>query len=277
MNLNVFWERAEQMLVSDRHCHNPAQIAALLEAAGFPCTGAGAYAVHELLWSTATKESNRVHLFLAITSARADQVAEVGLDRLGALQSSFRRQSLRQPELADYVDTAARSVAMAAFATVIQKKRDLLAFLGSQSIGANSSGIEFQRLEVLSLGEALELVSANRGGILRLRGRIGVGCEYFDRYVSRNWERWSPVLKADFLGMLDQEMPDIDPVEFLDIFQQALIGSDWRDDLAAELVARGSGILDAAARLRWEAALNEFEPVDPEEQAESLGSEAVAA
>lgn len=277
MSLNASWEMAEQILATGGHGPNPVQIGDVLEAAGFPSSGAGAYAVHELLWSTVTEGSNRVHLFLAITSARSDQVADRGLDHLSSLQKAFRRKSLRQPALADYVDATADSVAMAAMRTVIEQKRDLLAFLGSQSVGANSSGLEFRRLEVLGLAEALELVSAGQGGILRLRGRIGVGRYCFDRYVTRNWERWSPVLKADFLGMLHQEMPEIDPVEFLDVFSQALISSDWRDDLAAGLAARGSGVLDAAARLRWEAALNQFEPADPEEQAKSLGREARAA
>lgn len=243
---------AEQVLASESHRNVTSSLDMMLSDAGIPYPERDREALHAVQWSSATPESTRVHLYRALDSFRAEQVMEIGLDRFLALRKAFRRKSLRQPALADLVLRRTGSLSSEALRLVVKQKQNLLAFLGSQKIGANSSGVEFDGCLVMHLQEALGLASRTPGGILRLREKLAYGEEAIDRFVSEAWDQWAAVLKADFFRMLGQEHSETGPTDFLNAFPQALICRDWRDALAEELGARKNRSLSSTrARPQW--------------------------
>lgn len=264
MILDECWDKAEQGFAAEEHEYRASRIANMLEDAGLPVYGPDARAIHAVLWSTATPESSRAHLFLALDSATPEQIAAAGLDRFVALRDALLRKSAAQPRLAEYVARQTQSLPLDAFVLVRKEMRDLLAFLGSQELTANLFGIEYQGVEVMPHREGISLVVDSLQGVWKLRERISVGKKYFDKAVSEDWARWSPALKRDFIAILDARPPLwadwIIPEIYLQAFPLAVKSADWREALEAELSSRGpETYTDTLMQIIWEAALERFE------------------
>lgn len=232
------WDKAEQALAAEEHGYQASRIADMLENAGIAVHGPEGRALQEVLWSTGTPKSSRVHLFLALNSMTPEQIAESGLDRFVALRDALFRKSAKQPDLVNYVWWGTRALPSQAFSLVRERKDDLLAFLGSQQIEANVSGIEYQREQVMLPEEALSLVAGIPHGIWDLRRRISVGLNHFDDMIAGDWNRWALTLKRDFIAMVEVDALSLDAHPYLDAFPRALKCSDWRDALASELSQR---------------------------------------
>lgn len=264
MILDECWDKAEQGFAAEEHGYRASRIANMLEDAGLPVYGPDARAVHVVLWSTATPECSRVHLFLALDSATPEQVAEAGLDRFVALRDALFRKSAGQPQLVEYVARQTQSLPFDAFMLVRKEKRDFLAFLGCQELTANLFGIVYRGIEVMTYREALPLVADPPQGVWKLRQRISTGRKYFDKAISEDWDRWSPTLKRDFIALLDAGplacAESAEPEAYIEAFPCALKSPDWRDELAAELSRRGpDSCTDPLMQIIWEDTLEKFE------------------
>jgi hypothetical protein len=264
MTLDDCWIKAEQGFAMEEHGYRPSAIADMLEDAGLPVYGSEARAIHSVLWTTATPESPRAQLFLALDAATPDQVAEAGLDRFAALRDALFRKSVGQPQLVEYVARQTQTLPFDAFTLVREEKRCLLSFLGTQELTANLFGIEYQGVEVMPHREGISLVVDSLQGVWKLRERISVGKKYFDKAVSEDWARWSPALKRDFIAILDARPPVwadwIIPEVYLKAFPLAVKSADWREALAAELSRRGpKTYTDTLMQIIWESALERFE------------------
>lgn len=261
------FNKAEEGFLSEEHGYRPSRIADMLEEAGLPVYGSDGRSFQAVLWSTATAESCRAHLFLALDSVTPEQVAESGLDRFLALRDALIQQSARQPQLVDYVVRLTEGLPFDAFRIVRDRKQDLLAFLGSQEIKSNLFGIEYRGIEVMLHKEAVSLVAALPQGVWKLRQRISVGREYFDKAVAEDWDRLSPLLKRDFIAMLDaRNMSTAELLEmedFLAAFPLALKSEDWRAEVVAALSRCRSGSCSDPGVIVWEEILKRFECVAP--------------
>lgn len=261
------FNKAEAGFVSEEHGYRASRIANMLEEAGLPVYGSDGRSLQALLWSTATPESSRAHLFLALDSATSEQVAESGLDRFLSLRDALIQQSAGQPQLVDYVVRLTEGLPFDAFRIVQDRKQDLLAFLGSQEIKGNLFGIEYRGTEVMLHKEAVSLVAASPQGVWKLRQRISAGRENFDKAVAENWDRLSPLLKRDFIAMLDAR--SVSAAELLEMevylaaFPLALKSEDWRAEVVAALSRRRSGSCSDPGVIVWEEILKRFECVAP--------------
>ncbi len=188
MTLEECWDKAERGFAAEEHGYRASAVANMLEDAGFPVYGSEGRSLQAVLWSTATLESSRTHLFLALDSTTPEQVSEAGLDRFVALGDVLFRKSAGQPQLVEYVPRQTQSLPFDAFMLVRKERRDLLAFLGSQELTANLFGIEYRGIEVMPHREAISLVADAPQGVWKLRQRISVGRKYLDKAISEDWD-----------------------------------------------------------------------------------------
>ncbi|MBN9548025.1 MAG: hypothetical protein J0H31_03850 [Alphaproteobacteria bacterium] len=127
-----------------------------------------------------------MHLFLALNDVMPEQVAKSGLDYFFAVRDALFRKSAEQPDLVNYVGGLTGLLPNRAFSIVRESKLDLLAFLGSQQIDANMFGIEYLGVEVMLYKEAFLLVADISQGVRKLRERVAIGRERFDKAVAES-------------------------------------------------------------------------------------------
>ncbi|MDX8465648.1 hypothetical protein RFM26_08135 [Mesorhizobium sp. VK23B] len=189
MKFRVKWREAEQALASaGEHGYLCWRINSMLEKAGIPVRSVDErQELQAKLWATATPESARAHLYLAVKYAEPEQVAEAGLDRFFALVDALQDRHREQRPLVSRTAREARSLVRAAALALVYDKGDLFAFLGSQEIEANEWFITCRRDWVMRHDRAALLAAATPHGIWKLRGMIANGREHFDRAVAAHW------------------------------------------------------------------------------------------
>ncbi|MBP0438056.1 hypothetical protein J5Y06_05305 [Tianweitania sediminis] len=255
MNARPNWKLAEYSLLAGGRGSVPSRIDTFLMQAGFRVNEPEFRAVHEVLWGTAMPNSTAAHIFVALWYASPEQAVAAGMDHVMELLGGLKEDQ-GAGELVDMLEGRVRSLVQDCGKILVARQRDLFAFVGSRRLVAVVSSLQCDDITIASLREAISLVAKEPMGIPTFRSMLASGHEGFDRTLAMDWHRWSPVLRSDFIGMLDNEAGVIsDPVKFLETFPEALGSKEWEEALAVELADRHEGgFPEQAPRQRWEAA-----------------------